>query len=178
MKPRNMRLIPSALRNNDSQHMRKLESSSLDRCIDQSLLRLSPVRQMRKCAQKFQQQGSAPPFVRSFPASTATAKTSYSPADIEGAHAKIARKILHTPIMTSDYINLLVPQAEVFFKAELLQKTGSFKFRGALHALSCLPPADLARGVVAHSSGNHGLALAYAAQILGIKCSIVMVFPV
>jgi hypothetical protein len=101
----------------------------------------------------------------------------YTPSHIEEALSKIKGEVIHTPIVTSEYIDSLLPKTKIFFKAELLQKTGSFKFRGVLHALCCMSPADLVNGVVAHSSGNHGLALAYAAKTIGIKCYIVMVSP-
>jgi threo-3-hydroxy-L-aspartate ammonia-lyase len=59
-------------------------------------------------------------------------------------------------------------------KAESLQPTGAFKLRGAYSAISVLPPAVRARGVVAHSSGNHALAVAYAARTLGIPATVVV----
>ena len=59
-------------------------------------------------------------------------------------------------------------------KAESLQPVGSFKLRGAYAAISALPPADRDRGVVAHSSGNHGYAVAYAAALLGAPAVIVV----
>jgi threonine dehydratase len=62
----------------------------------------------------------------------------------------------------------------VLLKAEMLQHTGSFKFRGAWNRLSQLSPAERAAGVVAWSSGNHAQGVAYAAQLLGIRAAIVM----
>jgi threonine dehydratase len=59
-------------------------------------------------------------------------------------------------------------------KPESLQPTGSFKLRGAFAAISALPPAQRKRGVVAHSSGNHGLAVAYAAEVLGVPAVVVV----
>lgn len=59
-------------------------------------------------------------------------------------------------------------------KAESLQPTGAFKIRGAYSAISVLPPAQRARGVVAHSSGNHALAVAYAAALLGVPATVVV----
>jgi threonine dehydratase len=64
--------------------------------------------------------------------------------------------------------------AEVFFKCENLQKVGAFKARGALNAVLSLGDDDATRGVVTHSSGNHGAALAYAAAIRGTPCTVVM----
>lgn len=59
-------------------------------------------------------------------------------------------------------------------KPENLQLIGAFKIRGAVHAVACLPPESRAAGVVAHSSGNHGQAVAYAARRVGIPCVVVM----
>jgi threonine dehydratase len=62
----------------------------------------------------------------------------------------------------------------VFIKPEMLQRTGSFKFRGAFNRLSQLSPHERRRGVVAFSSGNHGQAIAAAAAVLGIAAVVVM----
>lgn len=64
--------------------------------------------------------------------------------------------------------------ANLFFKCENLQKIGAFKARGAVNAVLLLDDAAAARGVVTHSSGNHAQALAYAARLRGIPCTIVM----
>ena len=64
--------------------------------------------------------------------------------------------------------------AAVFFKCENFQRTGSFKFRGALNAVSSLEPESRARGVIAFSSGNHAQAVALAARLLGTDATIVM----
>jgi len=64
--------------------------------------------------------------------------------------------------------------AQVFLKCENLQKVGAFKFRGACNAVFSLPENEAARGVVTHSSGNHGQALALAARLRGIPAHIVM----
>lgn len=64
--------------------------------------------------------------------------------------------------------------ASVFFKCENLQKVGAFKARGAVNAVLNLAPTQASRGVVTHSSGNHGAALAYGASIRGIPCAVVM----
>ncbi len=92
---------------------------------------------------------------------------------IEGAAARIASHIHQTPIFTSTFINELL-EAEVFFKAENLQKTGSFKARGAMNSLLKLSASDAAQGVATHSSGNHGQALAWAARQKNIPSYIVM----
>ncbi len=64
--------------------------------------------------------------------------------------------------------------AEIYFKCENFQRIGAFKFRGAFNALSQLTPAQRKKGVIAHSSGNHAQAVAFAAKLLGIKATIVM----
>src|SRR6201991_3866464 len=64
--------------------------------------------------------------------------------------------------------------APAYFKAETLQRTGSFKFRGAYNKLSSIPPAERAGGVVAFSSGNHAQGVAAAARLLGMPAVIVM----
>jgi threonine dehydratase len=89
------------------------------------------------------------------------------------AAARIAGRVHTTPIFTSRKIDAVVGR-KVFFKAECLQKTGSFKIRGALNALLSLSPDVAARGVVTHSSGNHGQGLAAAAQELGVPCTVVV----
>lgn len=82
----------------------------------------------------------------------------------------VARK---TPVMTSRTANALTG-AELFFKMESFQRTGSFKFRGAYNAIAALDEAARARGVVAFSSGNHAQAMAHAGALLGAKVTIVM----
>ncbi len=79
----------------------------------------------------------------------------------------------HTPVFTSRTLNVRL-DAQVFFKCENFQRIGAFKFRGGYNALSNLTPAQRKAGVVAFSSGNHAQAVALAAQLLGIKATIVM----
>jgi threonine dehydratase len=76
-------------------------------------------------------------------------------------------------VLTSQSINQLA-RAQLFFKCENLQKTGSFKIRGASNAIFSLSDEDARRGVVTHSSGNHAAAVACAARWRGIRASIVM----
>ena len=78
-----------------------------------------------------------------------------------------------TPVLTCP---VLSEQAgcELFLKCENLQHAGAFKFRGASHAIAVLSDDEAARGVVTHSSGNHGGALALAAQRRGIPCHVVV----
>lgn len=92
---------------------------------------------------------------------------------IRSAHERIRPYVHNTPVLTSGAIDQMVG-ARVFFKCENLQKVGAFKARGAVNAVMQLDPATAARGVVTHSSGNHAQALAYAANLRGVPCTIVM----
>lgn len=94
--------------------------------------------------------------------------------DIEKAYQRTAPFIRKTPLLTSTMLNRLFGH-HFFFKAEPLQKTGSFKIRGALNALLKLKEQNrLPREVITFSSGNHASAVAYASSLLGIKASIYM----
>ena len=93
--------------------------------------------------------------------------------DIEAAAARLAGQANRTPVMTSRTVNDRT-QSQVFFKCENLQRTGSFKFRGAYSALSNLSEAQKQRGVVSYSSGNHAQAIALAGRLLEIPTAIVM----
>lgn len=92
--------------------------------------------------------------------------------DILEASAYLKGKVHETPILSSGFLNQML-EAELYFKAEHLQKTGSFKARGALFALH-KAGSLAARGVVTHSSGNHGQALAWAALKSGVQAHVVM----
>lgn len=94
-------------------------------------------------------------------------------ADIERAAARIAPYISRTPILRSRGIDELCG-ARVAFKCENFQRGGAFKFRGACNAVWSLSDPDAARGVVTHSSGNHGAALALAARSRGIAAHVVV----
>ncbi|MCS6994860.1 MAG: pyridoxal-phosphate dependent enzyme [Anaerolineales bacterium] len=94
-------------------------------------------------------------------------------SDILEAAERIRPYIHRTPVWTSASLNQRVG-AQVFLKCENFQKVGAFKFRGATNAVFSLPEAQAARGVVAHSSGNHAQALALAARLRGIPAYIVM----
>ena len=96
-----------------------------------------------------------------------------SPADIAAAHARIAPRIHRTPVLTSASLDALAG-ARLFFKCENLQKTGSFKIRGATNAIFSLSDAEAAYGIVTHSSGNHAAAVACAARWRGVPAWIVM----
>ena len=94
-------------------------------------------------------------------------------AAVRAAQARIAAHVHRTPVMTCKAIDAEVG-ASLFFKCEHLQRVGAFKARGACNAVFSLDDATAARGVVTHSSGNHGAALAYAAQRRGIPAWVVM----
>ncbi len=94
-------------------------------------------------------------------------------ADVRAAAARIRPHILRTPVHTSDTLDRLSGR-RLFFKCEMFQKTGSFKYRGATNAVQKLDADTAARGVVTHSSGNHAQALALAARVRGIPAHIVM----
>ena len=93
--------------------------------------------------------------------------------EIEVAQSMIQKIILRTPMIYSDTLSKLTGK-EVFLKLENLQKTGSFKIRGAFYKLSQLTPSMKKRGVVAASAGNHAQGVALASSILGVRSTIVM----
>ena len=97
----------------------------------------------------------------------------YTLEAVLAARARIAPHVRETPVLTSAALNAHAG-CTLFFKCENFQKTGSFKARGACNAVLSLSQAEAARGVVTHSSGNHGQALAYAAGLRGIHARIVM----
>jgi len=94
-------------------------------------------------------------------------------ADVDAAARRLAGVVLHTPLLTSATLDAITG-GRVFLKAETLQHTGSFKFRGAYNKLAAIPPKQRAGGVVAFSSGNHAQGVAAAARLLGMPCVIVM----
>jgi threonine dehydratase len=94
-------------------------------------------------------------------------------AAIRAAHARIAPHVHHTAVLTCSTLDDEVG-AKLHFKCENLQKIGAFKARGATNAVLALPEERARRGVVTHSSGNHGAALAYAAGVRGIPAWVVM----
>jgi threonine dehydratase len=96
--------------------------------------------------------------------------------NIDMIHAAAERLKGHarvTPLLGSPFLDEIAGR-RVLVKAECLQHTGSFKFRGAWSALTALDPAQRNRGVIAFSSGNHAQGVAYAAQLLGTSAVIVM----
>ena len=94
-------------------------------------------------------------------------------ADIQAAAARIAPHIHRTPIMRCSAIDDMVG-ASLHFKCENLQKVGAFKFRGACNTLLSLSDHELENGIATHSSGNHGAAVALAAQLRGTTGVVVM----
>jgi threonine dehydratase len=94
-------------------------------------------------------------------------------ADVDEAARRLTGVALHTPLLTSAALDAMTG-GRIFLKAETLQRTGSFKFRGAYNKLAAIPPDQRAGGVVAYSSGNHAQGVAAAAQLLGMACVIVM----
>jgi threonine dehydratase len=94
-------------------------------------------------------------------------------ARIEAAAARARGVVRRTPLLSSPFLDEIAGRP-VYVKAEALQHTGSFKFRGGWAAISALPEAVRARGVLAYSSGNHAQGIARAAQLHGVPAVIVM----
>jgi threonine dehydratase len=94
-------------------------------------------------------------------------------ADIEAAARRLAGVAVRTPLVNAPVLDETIG-ARVFLKAETLQRTGSFKFRGAYNKISSIPPSRRDAGVVAYSSGNHAQGVAAAARLLGMRATIVM----
>src|ERR1700754_1639086 len=93
--------------------------------------------------------------------------------DIDAAARVLAPFAVRTPLLSSPALDERVG-AKVFLKPEMLQRTGSFKFRGAFNKMSSIPQDARGGGVVAFSSGNHAQGVAAAAQILNMRATIVM----
>ena len=94
-------------------------------------------------------------------------------AQIRAAAARAKGHVRQTPLLSAPALDDIAGR-RVFAKAEVLQLTGSFKFRGAWSAVSNLPPAERAKGVLAFSSGNHAQGVAYAAALHGVQATIIM----
>lgn len=99
--------------------------------------------------------------------------TSLSRADVLAAAARIVGHARVTPVLHSHSLDALTG-AELHFKCENFQRVGAFKFRGACNAVWSLSDEEAAQGVVTHSSGNHGAALALAARTRGIAAHVVV----
>jgi threonine dehydratase len=89
--------------------------------------------------------------------------------EVRAAARRLTGVVVRTPL-----IPFAAENANLLIKPESLQPTGAFKLRGAYNAISALPAAAKASGVVAHSSGNHGFAVAYAAALLNVRAAIVV----
>jgi threonine dehydratase len=94
-------------------------------------------------------------------------------ADVHSARHRIANRVHRTPLLSATRLGARVG-ATLFHKCESLQKTGSFKVRGALNRVAMLTDAERARGVITVSAGNHAQALAWAARDAGVRCTVVM----
>lgn len=96
-----------------------------------------------------------------------------TPEDVRNAASRLAGRIRRTPLLAHPLLDLAAG-ARVVVKPEPLQVTGSFKFRGAMNAILCCSPEERARGIVTHSSGNHGQAVAAACNMLGASALVAM----
>ena len=93
--------------------------------------------------------------------------------DVVVAAGRIEDVAVRTPLLRSDVLDALTG-GEIWLKPECLQRTGSFKFRGAYNRLAAISPEDRGGGVVAYSSGNHAQGVAFAAKLLNMPATIVM----
>jgi threonine dehydratase len=96
-----------------------------------------------------------------------------TPDSVERAARRLGGVAVRTPTLTSERLDEHA-QAAVFCKAEVLQRTGSFKLRGAWNAIAALDPDVRGRGVLTYSSGNHGRALAFAARVHGVPATVLL----
>lgn len=94
-------------------------------------------------------------------------------ADVQAAARRLEGVAIRTPLLENERVNRMLG-GRLFLKAECLQRTGSFKLRGAYNFLASMSEADRTRGVVGWSSGNHAQGLAEAARLLGTRATIVM----
>jgi threonine dehydratase len=94
-------------------------------------------------------------------------------ADVVAARRRLAHGLRLTPCSPAPALSEITGMS-IWLKRDDLQRTGSFKERGARHALLCLPPEARARGVVAASAGNHALGLTYHGAQLGVRVTVVM----
>ncbi|HEY3332078.1 MAG TPA: threonine ammonia-lyase [Capsulimonadaceae bacterium] len=101
-------------------------------------------------------------------------------SDLERARETVRGVVRHTPMMTTPTINAIVradhsaPDEGVYFKAETLQRTGSFKLRGAYNRLAQIPQSEAHKGIVTASAGNHAQGVALAANLLGLQATVFM----
>ena len=109
----------------------------------------------------------------SYSSATDWALTPPSFSEMEDAAERLKGQAVFTPLVENHILNAAV-DSRIFVKAEMLQRTGSFKFRGAYNRMIQLNEAERVRGVVAYSSGNHAQAVACAAGLVGTGATIVM----
>ena len=93
--------------------------------------------------------------------------------DIKRAYERLSGRVRHTPILRGSILDTTLG-CKVFFKLECLQLTGSFKIRGATNKILSLTEEEKEKGIIASSSGNHAMGVAYAAKMLGIKATLVL----
>src|SRR5262245_39835939 len=93
--------------------------------------------------------------------------------DIRAAAKRVQPHLHRTPVLSSRTLGERAG-VQLFLKAECLQKTGSFKPRGALNLVLSLPEAKRARGLITVSAGNHAQAVAWVARVVGVPCTVVM----
>ncbi len=93
--------------------------------------------------------------------------------DIKDAYNRIRNKVIYTPLLESNELNEKF-NTRILIKAENLQKTGSFKYRGATNSITALCSTQKSKGIICFSSGNHGQAIAYAAKTLNTNAIVVM----
>lgn len=93
--------------------------------------------------------------------------------DIKEASDVLSKYVRRTPILRPDNLDSVLG-CKVYLKPEFLQKTGSFKLRGATNKILSLTPEEKEKGIIASSSGNHGLGVAFASKMLGVKSTLVL----
>jgi len=116
---------------------------------------------------------SSPPSTERPPAGPVDAAELPIAADVVEAAARLAGHAVVTPLLESPVLNERVG-GRLLIKPEMLQRTGSFKFRGAFNRISRIAPGERARGIVAYSSGNHAQGVAAAAALTGVRATILM----
>lgn len=97
----------------------------------------------------------------------------FSVDNVKTARERIAPYVTTTPLLRMKSLDSYLG-CQVYVKAECMQNTGAFKFRGAMNKILALSKEELSRGIVAASSGNHGRAIAYGARMMGTRATIVM----
>jgi len=107
------------------------------------------------------------------PLATTEPVADFSLSDIQAAAARIDGVVRCTPLLESARLNDRIG-GRLLVKAECLQHTGSFKFRGAYNRLAAMDPETRGRGILAYSSGNHAQGVARAAQMFGVPATIIM----